>query len=92
MEMLKVVQLSLLVIPIVFALGFWRGRRRRAALEHQGEALVRRTLTRKFSQAGYHLLNHLTLPSQGGTTEIGPAGAFKQKITVSRFLPFHPPY
>jgi len=23
---------------------------------------------------------------------IGPAGAFKQKITVSRFLPFHPPY
>jgi hypothetical protein len=22
----------------------------------------------------------------------GPAGAFKQKITVSRFLPFHPPY
>jgi DNA-binding IclR family transcriptional regulator len=23
---------------------------------------------------------------------LGPAGAFKQKITVSRFLPFHPPY
>jgi len=23
---------------------------------------------------------------------IGPASAFKQKITVSRFLPFHPPY
>ena len=24
--------------------------------------------------------------------DMGPAGAFKQEITVSRFLPFHPPY
>jgi hypothetical protein len=70
MDILTVIQLSLLVIPSVFALGFWRGRRRRTALEHQGEALVRRTLTHQFSQAGYHLLNHLTLPCQDGTTEI----------------------
>jgi hypothetical protein len=57
-------------VLVAFALGFGRGRRRRSVLEHQGEAAVRRALTKKFPGPAYHLLNHLTLLFQGGTTQI----------------------
>jgi hypothetical protein len=41
MGVLDVVQLALLTMPVVFALGFWRSRRRRLAKENEGEAAVR---------------------------------------------------
>jgi hypothetical protein len=67
---------GLVAVPTAYGLGFWRGRRRRAqaeylaAEEHQGEVIVRQTLTQHFSLPGYHLFNHLTLPAQDGTTEV----------------------
>lgn len=64
------ITLGMLAVLVAFALGFGLGRRRRTALEHQGEAAVRRALTRQFPGPAYHLLNHLTLPCQDGTTQI----------------------
>src|SRR2546425_462340 len=64
----------MLAVLVAFALGFGRGfgrgRRRQSALEHQGEAAVRRALTKTFPGPAYHLLHHLTLPLQEGTTHI----------------------
>lgn len=50
--------------------GFWLGRFRRAVVENQGEAAVRRALTQNFSGTAYHLLNNITLPFEDGTTQI----------------------
>ncbi len=38
------------------------------------------------------LVDHRVIKDPDQQIQHGPAGAFKQKITVSRFLPFHPPY
>jgi restriction system protein len=60
------------IIALLAALGvgFGLGRFRRRALENQGEAAVRRALTRNFTGPSYHLLNNITLPFDGGTTQI----------------------
>ena len=70
MGVLDVLVLSLLVMPAVFGLGFWRGRRRQHAIENEGEVAVRRALTYEFPGPAYHLMNHLTLPFDDGTTQI----------------------
>src|SRR2546421_7557082 len=70
MRLVDGITLGMLAVLVAFALGFWRGRCRRNALEHQGEAAVRRALTRQFPGSASHLLHHLTLPFGDGTTEI----------------------
>ncbi len=59
--------IGFLVAP---AIGFWFGRNRRTAFENQGEAAVRRALSKNFAGNSYHLLNNITLPVDGGTTQI----------------------
>ena len=58
--------------------GFWCGNRRQRWQENQGEGLVRRRLTRVFRGPEYHLMNNVTLPDNGGTTQI-------DHILVSRY-------
>jgi hypothetical protein len=62
--------LEIIALFAALAVGFGLGRFRRRAVENQGEAAVRRALTRHFTGPSYHLLNHLTLPFDGGTTQI----------------------
>jgi len=73
---------ALAFLATVWSLGFlfgWTlGRWRQAEAENQGEVAVRRHLTRHFTSPDYHLLNHVTLPTDDGTTEI-------DHILVSRF-------
>ena len=68
-----VITLGMLAVLVACALGFWRGRRQRSALEHEGEAAVRRALTTQFPGPAYHLLNNLTLPISLPTTSRGTA-------------------
>jgi hypothetical protein len=82
----------MLAVLVAFALGFGLGRRRRSALENQGEAAVRRALTKTFPGPAYHLLNHLTLPLQEGTTQIdhvlvARSGIFVIEVKESREMP-----
>jgi hypothetical protein len=58
------------LLVLAFVLGYCYGWRRRWVQAHTGEAAVRRVLLRQFPGPGYHLLNHVTLPSGDGTTEI----------------------
>jgi hypothetical protein len=73
-----------LVISVLLALfvGFLLGRYRasRAAREYQnrGEALLSRVTRRHFGPPEYHLMNHVTLQLQDGTTQV-------DHILVSRF-------
>ena len=62
--------LGLLAVLVACALGFWRGRRRRSALEHQGEGAVRRALTHQCPGPTSPRLPHLTLSCQDGTTHM----------------------
>ena len=59
-----------IALLVALAVGFWLGRFRRTAVENQGEAAVRRALTQNFTDTSYHLLNNITLPFDGGTTQI----------------------
>ena len=68
MRAVDVITLGMLAVLVACALGFWRGRRQRSALEHEGEAAVRRALTTQFPGPAYHLLNNLTLPISLPTT------------------------
>jgi hypothetical protein len=67
---------------IVLAVGFGLGRFRRTAFENKGEAAVRRALTQNFVGASYHLLNNITLPFDGGTTQIDHVLVSKSGIFV----------
>src|SRR5665648_56421 len=60
----------LLLLLAAFAAGLIVGKWRRKAAENQGEAAVRRALTKRFSGPSYHLLNNVTLPLSDGTTQI----------------------
>lgn len=60
-----------LIISVVFlGIGFALGYIRKGLVEHQGEGLIRRLLTKEFNSPEYHLLNNLTLPEGGGTTQV----------------------
>ena len=68
-------------ILLTFAIGFVIGRFRASggiASQNGGEASVSRLLQRNFGPPDYHLLNHVTLQLEDGTTEI-------DHILVSRF-------
>ncbi len=65
---MHIVEVAALLVAL--AVGFWLGRFRRTGFENEGEAAVRRALTQNFSGASYHLLDNITLPFDGGTTQI----------------------
>jgi Nuclease-related domain len=73
---------EIIALLAALAVGFGLGRFRRSALENQSEAAVRRMLTRKFTGPSYHLLNNLTLPCDGGTTQIDHVLVSKSGIFV----------
>jgi hypothetical protein len=66
------------------ALGFLIGRRRTFRLgraptfQNKGEALVSRVLVAQFSPPDYHLMNHVTIQMDDGTTQV-------DHILISRF-------
>lgn len=60
------------------ALGFVIGRRARRAFQNRGEARVSRVLLSEFRPPDYHLMNHITLRMDDGTTQV-------DHILISRF-------
>jgi hypothetical protein len=73
---------EVIALLVAFTVGFGLGRFRRTAFENQGEAAVRRALTQNFTGASYHLLNNITLPFDGGTTQIDHVLVSKSGIFV----------
>jgi hypothetical protein len=71
-----VTALVALLIPV--AVGFLLGRYRTRVFQNRGESVLSRALKRRFTPPDYHLLNHLTLPVSGGTTQV-------DHVLVSRF-------
>lgn len=57
--------------------GFCLGRWRRGLDANRGEAAVRLLLSRDFKSSSYHLLNNVTLPIDGGTTQVDHDAVFK---------------
>jgi hypothetical protein len=73
---------EIIALLAALAIGFGLGRVRRRALENHGEAAVRRALTKHFTGPSYHLLNNITLPFDGGTTQIDHVLVSKSGIFV----------
>lgn len=73
---------EVIVLLVALAVGFGIGRFRRTVFENQGEAAVRRALTQNFTGTSYHLLNNITLPFEGGTTQIDHVLVSKSGIFV----------
>jgi hypothetical protein len=70
-----------LYILLALVAGFVIGRYRAAralAYQNRGEALVSREVQARFDAPNYHLMNHVTLPLQHGTTQV-------DHILISRF-------
>lgn len=65
-------------ISFALVIGFALGRFRARAIQNQGEALLSHAVSTNFSGPDYHLMNHVTLPLEKGTTQI-------DHILVSRF-------
>jgi hypothetical protein len=55
---------------IALFIGFFIGRWRQVAAETVGERAVRTRLTNTFQSPSYHLLNSVTLPCAGGSTQV----------------------
>lgn len=73
------------LLAAALALGFRIGRRRRTfltlhapAFQNSGEALVSRVLLSEFGPPDYHLMNHVTIQMDDGTTQV-------DHILISRF-------
>lgn len=65
----RVIEVVVLLAALVA--GFWiLGRFGRTVVENRGEAAVRRALIQNFSGTAYHLMNNITLPFEGGTTQV----------------------
>jgi Nuclease-related domain len=73
---------EIVALLAALAVGFGLGKFRRTALENQGEAAVRRALTRHFTGRSHHLLNNITLPFGDGTTQIDHVLVSKSGIFV----------
>lgn len=63
---------------IAFLIGLLLGRYRANRYQNSGEALVSKAVRVNFTQPDYHLMNHVTLALQDGTTQV-------DHILVSRF-------
>jgi hypothetical protein len=72
----------LVALAVSFGLGFGLGRFRRTTVENQGEAAVRRALTKYFTGTSYHLMNNITLPFDDGTTQLDHVLISKSGIFV----------
>lgn len=59
-----------IIALISLVLGLVIGCRRRNPMENQGESMVRKALMSSFPSDNFHLLNNVTLPIAGGTTQI----------------------
>lgn len=70
MRVAEIVALQGALILCSFVAGFLLGRYRRKVVENQGEAAIRKALTKNFTGTAYHLLNNITLPFEDGTTQI----------------------
>jgi hypothetical protein len=73
------------LLAAALALGFLIGRRRRTfrlshapTFQNSGEALVSRVLAPEFRPPDYHLMNHVTIQMDDGTTQV-------DHILISRF-------
>lgn len=73
------------LLGAALALGFLIGRRRRTfhlrhapTFQNSGEALVSRVLVSEFRPPDYHLMNHVTIQMDDGTTQV-------DHILISRF-------
>jgi hypothetical protein len=73
---------SLILIVLAFAVGYafglYRTRQRQSSFQNSGESLVSRLIKDNFAPPDFHLLNHITLRLEDGTTQI-------DHILVSRF-------
>ncbi len=68
----------ILYIFAALVVGFLVGRFRAVRFQNRGEVLVARTLRANFEAPDYHLMNHVTLRMNEGTTQV-------DHILVSRF-------
>jgi len=72
---------TILYILLALAVGFVIGRHRAsraASLQNRGEALLSRVALTNFAPPDYHLMNHVTLQMNDGTTQV-------DHVLVSRF-------
>lgn len=71
---------TVVYLVIAFLIGLLLGRYRasRDHYQNSGESLISNTVLVNFKSPDYHLLNHVTLPLQDGTTQV-------DHILVSRF-------
>lgn len=67
-----------IAIVVAVIIGFGLGRYKTYAFQNRGEARLSRALKARFVAPDYHLLNHVTLGLEDGTTQI-------DHILVSRF-------
>lgn len=58
------------IVLVSFGIGFSKGRKRKRKIENQGEALVRKILTKYCKTSTAHVLNNVTLQYGGGTTQV----------------------
>ena len=75
---IKLYLLFALALTIGYVFGRYHARYRTSNFQNSGEALVSRTIESNFNTPDYHLLNHITLTLEDGTTQI-------DHILVSRF-------
>lgn len=75
---LTIVIAALVALVIGFLLGRYQARAQTRAFQNRGEAKLSRALQMKFVAPDYHLLNHVTLRLEDGTTQI-------DHVLVSRF-------
>ena len=68
----------LLALAIGFAIGRYKARAAQYAIQNRSEARLSREVKRRFRPPDYHLLNHITLRLEEGTTQV-------DHILVSRF-------
>jgi len=73
---------ELILLIVAYVIGYGSGKYRKASLENQGEAAIRRLLSKNFTGASYHLLNNITLPFDNGTTQIDHVLVSKSGIFV----------
>lgn len=78
MDLEKVDLYVILAFAIGFLLGRYQAYRARRKLQNTGEGLVSSVLCKEFRPPDYHLMNHVTLRMEDGTTQI-------DHILVSRF-------
>mgnify|MGYP000131284809 FL=1 len=75
---IKLYLIFALALTIGYVFGRYHARYRTSNFQNSGEALVSRAIESNFNTPDYHLLNHITLTLEDGTTQI-------DHILVSRF-------